>query len=394
MASNPALHEVVPREQVGAQTGALYEYQYHQAAAEALSLLTDEAAVCIYCEWHDDYVVENSSAACYAFHQVKTRIKSKGPWRLNEFFGLTRKKAGQPEPPSDPTSIFAHLWDHMTKFGHMCGRFIFVTDAGVESELKEFLSAVHGCSSIEELSGTARIAFDRILAQASQSLAALTNVGLFTFLSKVQIRDAVGTVQDFEAVKAILASRIYDASEVDLLISEARKIGADLVTEVRSRSHRVLDTLPQSTGELQRLKGLIVEDVLKVLSLSVEGYRQLRNEGKETVRTLSRLHRLCRRSNIPEEHIPLMCSCKVAWNSWWMQERDRLDTLDVLALRNDCVDVLRAHVSGAITLPKLIDQANAIAQKYKGRLTSFTPISGDSVFGLFLEIAVDAQDLQ
>ena len=45
------LHQVQPREQVGAQTGAQYEFQYHQAAAEALSLLEGLGVGCVYCEW-------------------------------------------------------------------------------------------------------------------------------------------------------------------------------------------------------------------------------------------------------------------------------------------------------------------------------------------------------
>ena len=255
MGNSPGLHEVVPREQVGPQTGALYEYQYHQAAAEALSLLTDETSVCVYCEWHDDFVSENSSAACYVFHQVKTRIKSKGPWRLTEFFGLAKTKKGQPESALDGSSIFAHLWDHTTKFGHKCRRFVFVTDAGIQSDLADFLTEVSTCTAAGQLSGPSQIIFQRVLSQASQTLNGVTNESLFNFLSKLTVGDAVGTVQDLEAVKLLLANRVYDSSEVDLLISEARKIGADLVAEVRNRSHRVLATLPGTTEELRQLKG-------------------------------------------------------------------------------------------------------------------------------------------
>jgi hypothetical protein len=388
------LYEVLPREQVGAQTGALYEYQYHQAAAEALTLLTDEASVCVYCEWHDDFVSENSSSACYAFHQVKTRIKSKGPWRLVEFFGITKPSKEQKEPALDQSSIFAHLWDHTTKFGHKCGRFVFVTNAGIESDLADFLCEVSTCSSASQLSAASQAKFQRIFSQASCTLKGVTSDSLFTFLSNLRMGDAVGTVQDLEAVKLLLANRVYESSEVDLLISEARKIGADLVAEVRSRSHRVLDKLPGSTEELRKLKGLIVDDILKVLSLSVDGYRQLRKEGKDAVRTLSRLHRLCRQSRVPEEHVPLLCTCKLTWTSWWIQERDKIETIDILALRHECIDLLKLHVSGSLGFSDLLKQTTELAQKYRPKLASFTPLTGQLVFGLLLEIAVEAEDLR
>jgi len=44
------LHEVEPREQAGAVTGARYDFQYHQAAAAALEVLDDTDVACVYCE--------------------------------------------------------------------------------------------------------------------------------------------------------------------------------------------------------------------------------------------------------------------------------------------------------------------------------------------------------
>ena len=52
------VHEVMPREQAGARTWLLYEFQYHQAAADALDVLDDTKVACVYCEWHDDHVIE------------------------------------------------------------------------------------------------------------------------------------------------------------------------------------------------------------------------------------------------------------------------------------------------------------------------------------------------
>jgi hypothetical protein len=69
----PRLGHVEPRERVGAQTGRKYEYQYERTARAALDLLADDAKhVCVYCDWHDDYVVETRQPPTrYVFHQVK-----------------------------------------------------------------------------------------------------------------------------------------------------------------------------------------------------------------------------------------------------------------------------------------------------------------------------------
>jgi len=95
---DPRLGQIEPRERVGAQTGRKYEYQYERTARAALDLLVDGANhVCVYCDWHDDYVVEiGSPPARYVFHQVKGRKSSQGPWKFSEFFGVLKKKAAKP----------------------------------------------------------------------------------------------------------------------------------------------------------------------------------------------------------------------------------------------------------------------------------------------------------
>jgi hypothetical protein len=91
MSKGRRLGEVEPRERAGAQTGRKYEYQYERTARAASDLLTDTANhVCVYCDWHDDYVVETGDAPTrYKFHQVKGRKSSQGPWTFGEFRSST-----------------------------------------------------------------------------------------------------------------------------------------------------------------------------------------------------------------------------------------------------------------------------------------------------------------
>src|SRR5262245_18521023 len=91
--------DVMPREQVGPQTGRKYELQYEEAALACLKLLEEGAASCVYCESHDDFVVERNEASqySYVFHQVMTRSDSKGAWSMFEILGI--KKPREPKAP-------------------------------------------------------------------------------------------------------------------------------------------------------------------------------------------------------------------------------------------------------------------------------------------------------
>ena len=388
-ASGNTLHEVEPREQAGAGTGALYEYQYHQAAAEALSLLSDANAVCIYCEWHDDYVTETAPGECYSFSQVKTR--SKGPWTLAAFFGLGKRWRSASPPPANAGSIFDHLWDHTQKFGHRCIGFVFVTDAGIVAEFEALLAGTKAAPSADGLEEQVRTTFASLRQALAQTFQGITDESLFEFLSRLHVREGVGTVRDLPGCRILIANRILEASEVDLRISEAKKIGADLVAAARQRSHVTLQTLPPTAEDLRVAKGLVIDNVLRLLSLSTEGYRQLKAGGRQSVLALSRLHRLCRRNDVPEALVPDLCRYKMEWAAWWMVQRDRVDESDYLALKSECADLLRAHSSGGLSFDKIVEQAKALADKYRASLTASEPLTGELVVGFIIALAVEAE---
>jgi hypothetical protein len=160
---------------------------------------------------------------------------------------------------------------------------------------------------------------------------------------------------------------------------------------VRNRSHRVLNTLPASAEALRASKGIVLANLLSLLSLSAEGYRQLKVGGRESVVALSRLTRLCKRTNVPDAVIPKLCQFRTEYCAWWVDERDRVENVDALALRAATADVLRAHSSGGLTFEQLLGQAKGIAEKYAPRLTSSTPLTGDLVLGLIVDLAVESE---
>jgi hypothetical protein len=127
----PRLGHIEPRERAGAQTGRKYEYQYERTARAALDLLADdEKHVCVYCDWHDDYVVETGLPSThYIFHQVKGRKSSQGPWKFSELFGVQMKKSPTPSkhPPVVSTdAILPLMLLHHRNFGDKWGGLAFL----------------------------------------------------------------------------------------------------------------------------------------------------------------------------------------------------------------------------------------------------------------------------
>ncbi len=394
------LHEIRPREQVGAVTGETYEFQYHQAAADALGVLDDKSVACVYCEWHDDYVIESSGVVSYHFHQVKHRSLRLGPWKISEFFGhrraanrakKTTETASAAVDDASDSSIFSRLFDHQIKFGDRCSAFVFVTDAGIHPDFQTLLDGTQQCPDIASLDKPLAKILGGIANGTKKFIPSMTLELLFEFLRRFTVKMALGSLQDLRGCRTLMAGRIRDLSEVDLRVSEAEKIGAELVSLVRTRSHLVLNPLPSDTEELKAKKALVLDDVLKALSLSPAGYRALKLGGRDAVVSLSRLHRMCKESRVSEELIPELCALKSAWDAWYVQERHLINQLDFLTLKKEAGDALRLHSSGTLTFRELRDQARLLVSKHGHTLTSTSPISDQLVFGLMLSIAVEAE---
>jgi hypothetical protein len=395
--SDPELHQVSPREQVGAGTGERYEFQYHQAAVDALAVLDDTKVACVYCEWHDDYVIEAAGVVSYRFHQVKTRSASLGPWTLNEFFGVKRPKGRQPKkgPPRPATaaadSIFGRLYEHVSSFGIRCECFVFVTDAGCAPDFEDLIKNSKKATNPASLPLNAASEFQKLHAALISAFPALTEAALFEFLKRFHVQPTVGRLGDLKQCRTLIGGRIFELSEVNLTMSEAQKIGADLVAVVRDKSHRVLSTLPATIPELRATKGLVLDDVLRILSLSSAGYRELQAGGRDSVVALSRLHRLSKRSGVDDTLIPDLCRLKTQWDAWWIAQRHVVNKLDYLALKKDCADALRIHTAGQLDFKGLRSQATMLATKFNPVFTSTEPLSDELVFGLIIALAVEAE---
>jgi hypothetical protein len=380
---------------VGPRTGNLFEFQYHQAAAGALDLLNSTSALCIYCEWHDDYVTEWNQQQPYTFHQVKTRSQSQGVWRWPEFFGVGKKlKGGKRRLTKDSSSIFLNLWDHTQKFGLACQKFVFVSDAELEADFQTLLNEAKSAGAVSSLSATSKEIFDGLLSafeEAPLRVPGCNGSSLFSFINNLHFSKALGSVSNVDDIKLLLSGRIFDASEVDLSTSEARKIGAELVTAVKNKSHRVLTILPQDKESLQQAKGIVIKDLLRILSLSEEGYTVLQSGDINSVKILSRFRRLCMRNNVPLTLIPDLCDLKVKWTSWWTKQKSFVNGTDFVSLKEACAQLLRVHSDGHFNFGKVMEEARSLAATFSATFGSTETLTGEHVVGLILSLAVEAE---
>ena len=333
------IEEVAPREQVGAKTGAAYDFQYAEAALACLELLEGSDTTCVYCEWHDDYVVEReSSGPTYEFFQVKSRSQSRSAWTMTSVLGVKgarpRKaisklgsrsvggdiappKARTPLAPARKMGIAERLLEHQRRFEGACAAFAFVTNKDVKEDRFYDLLASAGKIAAEggapdSLAADSREVFDELVVAYRQRDPTIAEADVWALVSRLRIQKAQGRYGDLSVAIGLLGQRIYDLAEVDLKVTDQRRIARQLLDAVRAKSHRVLDesSLP-AAAEVQAKKGVTVDEVLLFLPLSPSGYRALKAGGQADVKELSRLHRLCSESGMDQKMIELVCKIRI-----------------------------------------------------------------------------------
>ena len=390
----PRLGQIEPRERVGAQTGRKYEYQYERTARAALELLANGTAhFCVYCDWHDDYVAEVGSVSTqYLFHQVKGRKSSQGPWKFKEFFGVPKREAKKPTKIPSPIgagAIVPRMVLHHQNFRGSCAGLAFVTNAGADPELAEFLETLNKSGTPSELPEATQNAFAhlaRAYLAATPPLAS-SSTRLFEWLKTLSIHTDQGNLEDQHAALLELANVVEEYSEINLLQRQAKQIAREIINRVRTKVAHSTTRIPASDDQLRRDKGIVIADLLNVLSLSAQAYEQLRaGEAPDVVKTLSRLQRFCQKNEF-KEHLTTICEFKARWDVWRTTERHFVSSVDYVLLEAKASELLKA----GLTLEKLVEESKDIAKQFVGRTaTSLTP---EHVIGLLFSLAAQAEAL-
>lgn len=406
------LGTIAPREQVGAKTGAAYEFQYGEAALACLELLANGDDACVYCEWHDDYVIETTGVQPnYKFFQVKSRSSKQGPWPMGEILGVvgkrlhtsaqgsprkskrTSKKTPKPLVPTKQVGIAERLLDHQRRFSTACAVFALVTTHDVANdaffalldEAKQLHQARADANAVH-LTTEGSVLFRELVAAYQIREPSITETEVWSLIARLNVIRARGRPGEPAVIIGLMGQRIYDLSEVDLATTEQRRVAAQLIDLVRTKSHRTLDANPlPSEGHVRTEKAIGFDDVLSLLALSPEGFRELQSGGQADVRTLSRLHRLCRDSGMDPKTINLVCKLRVQWEKWRSEHQDSL-TDDLLLVLSDRGRTLLRQVQAGITMAELRE----VAQLTAGELAAIgglPALEATTVLGLVFAIA-------
>lgn len=389
------LSQIEPRERVGAQTGRKYEYQYERTARAALDLLVDELKyVCVYCDWHDDYVIEAGDPPThYVFHQVKGRKSSRGPWTFAEFFGVAKKKARtflKKPAPVKPGAIVPLMLLHYKNFSHSCAGLVFVTNTGLDPVLSKFLEEIAAAENETALPEEVQIAFQHIARAyiATDPQVAPLATDLFAWLHGLKVHTDQGHLEDPNAALLEMADVVVNFSEIDLVQRQAKQIAREIVSQVQGRVAHSSTVVPTSDEQLRRDKGIAIADLLGVLSLSAQAYEQLKaGEGKDKVKTLSRLQRFCQKYNM-NESLEAICGFKAEWDVWRTVERHFLKSADYVLLEGKARDVLNA----GMTIERIVSEAKDIAKQFEG--IPGMALTPECILGLIFSLAAQSEALR
>jgi hypothetical protein len=387
------LGEVAPRERAGADTGKRYEYQYQQTARAALTLLDDQRKhVCVYCDWHDDYVIEvGDSPTRYVFHQVKSRNSSQPPWSFAQFFGVKLKKSPKPTKEAATVSddaIAPLMLLHHKTFAESCEGVAFVTNAGSHADLEAFLKQLQEATTLAELNDDARVAFDHIARaylEAEEPLAASADE-LFAWMRRIELHKDQGNITNETIALIEIGVQVEEFSEIPLLQQESLQIARQIVGRVRAKATHKTTTIPSTDAVLRSEKGIIVDDLLKVLSLSQAGYDALkRGESRDTVKTLSRLQRYCRDHDL-EDVVAQVCRFKADWGVWRTIERHFILSANYVLL----VQRARGILLGGYDMARMIQEAVVIATEFSKHVA--TPLTAEAVLGLLFSLVTNTEE--
>jgi hypothetical protein len=380
------LGDIEPRERSGAKTGRRYEYQYERTARRALTLLDhDEKHVCVYCDWHDDFVVERGDPPTrYVFHQVKGRKSSLGPWTFQEFFGVA-KRVVRPLPKTArfrKNAVVALMLLHYGNFPHTCEGLAFVTNTGLEPQLEEFLNALKSAGTLGNLGAADRTSFDFIALAylaGKKPLAPSPDV-LFERIRAISLWLDEPHLDDSNVAIVELVDLIERYSEINLVYAQSKKIAKAVIEKVRQKAHFDKTIIPATEQRLRQEKGIDVTELLGVLSLSTDGYDALRRgTAPVDIKQLSRIQRYCERIGAKELTADV-CAAKAEWEAWRTIERHTMEKLSFMTL----VDKATAIVASSYPLHRMIKEAKTIADEFQG-LTA-TPLEGSHVLGLMFSI--------
>lgn len=326
------IETATPAEDVGRDTLSRYDMQFQAAAYAALQILEGKGVDCVYCDFHDDFVVRRvvAGVTTYHFFQVKTKNKLNHQWSLSEIFAL--KKVGQKNDGESlkkvRESFAGKLLLHGIVFDAACIEATLLSNVyfhdDVVQAVDELRVKVPKCKAARFLSDN----FSAIFSIAPE----LPSEKIEELLGKLTLQPSVGYIDRDRGTFANAArSAIYEYSEIDLTHYETKELANGLVDLVYRKSKMPLEGV--APADIESRIGVGLTDLLEVLSISRSAYEALINGAEpKALKQASAIQRWLRGAGAGEEMIEYASMQKVNWDLWLRTARHNYSPLDLGSL--------------------------------------------------------------
>lgn len=319
------LHEVRPRETQGREAIARFAVQFRAAAFQSLAILENQEIDCVFCDFHDDYVVRrrNGSDCIYDFYQVKTKAKTNHQWSQLEVFSLIQKGVQNHQKIND--SFAGKLLIHTVRFGKSCRSVVLQTNIQFDDKACSVVEALKNSDTNHAYAKIFFSDFGVIFPEAKSLSAPQIHECLqkFTLEPGSAITDISG-----DNFLALAKDAVYRYSEVELSYLEFVEIAEKLLSLVQKKSLQKISEVDEKS--LVDAAGVTINDLLAILSISKAGYESLLKGGdSKALKTASILHRKLKEAGASDEIIDYLCRQKVLWDEWMRTRRHFLPEFEI-----------------------------------------------------------------
>jgi hypothetical protein len=323
---------VAPGEDVGRETLSRFDMQFQAAAFAALEILEGKGVECVYCDYHDDFVVRRvvDGQTTFHFFQVKTKKKANHQWSLLEIFAF--KKSGQGGDAASlkkiKDSFAGKLLTHGIVFDDACAEVTLLSNVHFTDDVITVVDECRGKLPKSKCATFLSKHFDAIFEiDAGSDVVKADEV-----LSKLSLRPAVSYIDhDRDVFASAARTAIYNYSEVDLTYQETNEIANSLLDLVFRKSKASLEGV--KPHDLADQVGVALDDLLEVLSVSRAVYDALRaGEDEKVLKAASILQRWLKTSGATDDMIEFASRCKVTWDLWHRRARHIYTPFDLTFL--------------------------------------------------------------
>lgn len=343
------LHEVTPRELVGRDTIERFNAQIKAASIACLSILDGKNVKAVYCEFHDDFVIEKSfnGDSKYLFVQVKTKGKLRDIWGVNDVFGILKRtqKSSSQSIEKIKNSFVGKLLQHTVSFEDECEEVIFMTNTHVDESIEDIINDIDSNNFINKHSQLLLEKFNELFDTPNYKKLSVDAVK--EKLKKLKFQTDIEYIKNKkeDVFESLARTEIYKYSEIDLDYNESREILLSLLSLVnRKSSKKISDCSKESISECSGIK---IDDLLEILSISKKAYYELLENGdNKAIKSASVIERTLRRAGASNDEIEFCSSCKIQWDKWVRYNRHIIQPIDFAIIDGYLEDVISELAKG------------------------------------------------